>query len=82
MANQRIFIRCQACGTEKFIAKRLLGAFHTVRKDEWQEEWDEWFEKHEWGFCDPEGKKWSLDCFELSYEHHVEGRPSQSDGGA
>ena len=82
MANQRIFIRCQACGAEKFIAKRLMCAFHTVWKDGWQGEWDEWFEEHKWGFCDPQGRTWDLDIFELSYEHHVGGRPTESDGGA
>ncbi len=77
MANQRIFLRCKACGEEKFIAKRLINAFHTVRKNDWQQEWDEWFEKHKWGFCNFEGGPWSLDCFELAYEHvDQEGNPS------
>ncbi len=81
MANQRIFLRCKACGDEKFIAKRLAGSFYTVRGErkpwDWQQEWNEWFEKHKWGFCDPDGRQWSLDCFELSYEHvDKDGNPS------
>ena len=67
MANQRMFLRCKACGNEKFIAKRGLRAFHTLRYrlHQWEAEWDEWFEKHEWGFCDPEGRKWSFIAFIL-----------------
>lgn len=82
MANQRMFIRCRACGAEKFMAKHFMDAFRTIQIDGWQEEWDEWFEEHQWGFCDPEGGEWSLDCFELSYEHHIEGQHTQSNGGA
>ena len=66
MANQRMYIRCQSCGAEKFLAKRLLGAFHVVDHGDWGATWDEWYEKHEWGLCgnDAEG----LDIFELVYE--------------
>ena len=79
MANQRISLRCLACGEEKFIAKRSMSAFYTIRREHWQQEWDNWFEKHEWGFCDPEGGcTWSLDIFELVYEHvdKDDGHPS------
>lgn len=82
MANQRMFIRCQACGEEKFLAKRSIDAFHTLDATMSRDEWDAWFEKHVWGFCDPENGLWSLDVFELSYEHHIEGQHAQSDGGA
>lgn len=81
MANQRIFIRCRVCGAEKFVAKRLIAAFHTVRKEDWQAEWDEWFEEHEWGFCRNVSEQrevpTGLDIFELSYEHvDKDGNPS------
>ena len=79
MANQRIFLRCKACGAEKFIAKRLMGAFHTVCTEGWQGEWDEWFEEHHWGFCKPEAELIGdgLDVFELAYEHvDADGNPS------
>ena len=79
MANQRMSLRCKACGDEKFIAKHVMAAFHTVRKDGWQEEWDIWFEEHEWGFCDPEQRQWGLECFELVYEHtNAEGNPESA----
>ncbi len=82
MANQRMYIRCRACGAEKFIAKRLMDAFHTIANGMDRDEWDEFFEFHKWGFCDPEREKWGLDVFELSYEHHDLGRHFVSDGGA
>ncbi len=82
MANQRMFIRCKACGAEKFLAKRLGDAFHTLDMTMDVGEWDDFFEKHKWGFCDSEGGKWSLDAFELSYEHHTKDQFSHSDGGA
>ncbi len=80
MANQRIFIRCKACGAEKFLAKRLGSAFRTLDQTMDMDKWDDFFEEHMWGFCDPNGGEYSLDVFELSYEHHVKGTPSQSDG--
>ena len=82
MANQRMFIRCMACGAEKMIAKRSMDAFHTRSNDQKWDSWDEWFEFHKWGFCDPERDKWPLDCFQISYEHHIQGRYDVSDGGA
>ena len=69
MANQRIFLRCKACGAEKFIAKRFMGAFRTVATENWQDTWDAWFEDHEWGFCGDGKKHRGLDIFELAYEH-------------
>lgn len=82
MANQRIFIRCRACGDEKFLAKRLISAFHTLDQTMDRDKWDKFFEAHEWGFCDPNGGEWGLDVFELSYEDHINGYHSVSDGGA
>ncbi len=70
MSNQRIFIRCKACGREKFLAKRSMSAFHTVYSMR-NDKWDEWFKEHEWGFCDPSGNKHDLDIFELVYEHPI-----------
>ena len=77
MANQRIFLRCKACGAEKFIAKRSMRAFHTVATANWQESWDAWFGDHEGGFCgDGKGPR-GLDIFELTYEHtDKDGNPS------
>ncbi len=75
MANQRSSLRCKGCGAEKFIAKRFMSAFRTVKKAYWQEEWDAWFEVHEWGFCG-DGVHRGLDIFELVYEHvDAEGNP-------
>ncbi len=71
MANQRMFIKCNACGEEKFLAKRMMSSFYTVADDgvDWALSWDKWYEKHEWGFCDPQGRQHPLDIFKLVYEH-------------
>ena len=70
MANQRIYICCKVCGAEKFLAKRLMEAFHTLPQTMDKGEWDEFFDKHEWGHCKPgKGNPWGLDVFELVYEH-------------
>ena len=86
MANQRMFIRCKACGAEKFLAKRLMQAYHTISQTMSTDAWDDWFQTHEWGLChkegDPEVYDLGLDVFELSYEHHIEGQHNVSDGGA
>ena len=75
MANQRIYIRCKACGGEKFLAKRRMDAFYTVAGDGWPLSWDQWFEDHVWGFCGDAAE--GLDIFELVYEHtNEEGNPS------
>ena len=65
MANQRMFIRCKSCGSEKMLAKRLIGPYHTIYLPE-EHSWDNWFKKHVWGFC---GIDAGLDNFELTYEH-------------
>ncbi len=78
MANQRMFIKCNACGEEKFLAKRMMDAFYTVAEDgkDWAHSWDDWFEKHKWGFCEYSGE-YGLDVFSLVYEHVDEnGNPS------
>ncbi len=78
MANQRMFIKCQACGEEKFLAKRSMAAFYTVANngEDWARSWDEWFDKHEWGFCVGD-QNYGLDIFSLVYEHVDEnGDPS------
>ena len=67
MANQRMFIRCRSCGEQKFLAKHSLAAFRTHHA--WgmsMSEWNEWFDKHEWGFCGDGAS--GLDIFELVYE--------------
>ena len=77
MANQRISLRCKACGAEKFLAKRAMNAFHTVRMPHWQDTWDGWFETHAWGFCGDGVHHRGLDIFELAYEHvDKDGNPS------
>ena len=78
MANQRMFIKCNACGEEKFLAKRMMASFYTVAENgkDWAQSWDEWFEKHEWGFCNGD-KNHGLDIFTLVYEHvDKNGNPS------
>ncbi len=76
MANQRMFIKCNVCGDEKFLAKRLMSAYRTLDMTMNADKWDEWFEKHEWGFCGSDSDH-GLDVFSLSYEHVDEdGNPS------
>ncbi len=83
MANQRMFIRCMVCGDEKFLAKRMISSFYTYDSAMFADGWDDWFSAHKWGLCKPEGRgEWGLDCFQLSYETHIQGRPDVSDGGA
>jgi len=65
MANQRMYIKCKVCGEEKFFAKRMMSSFYMIGEPS-KTDWEEWFEKHEWGACG-EGSD-VLDCFELSYE--------------
>ncbi len=64
MANQRMFIRCASCGSERMLAKRLLGPYHTIKM---AVPWNEWFEEHAWGFCGQGAE--GLDIFSLVYEH-------------
>ena len=69
MANQRMYLRCKACGAEKMIAKRMIGAYYTAGGKDWADGWDKWFEEHKWGFCAGDSEYNDLDIFELSYEH-------------
>ena len=69
MANQRIFIKCRSCGKEKMLAKRLISAFHVLHYAEahgLEDDWNEWFKVHEWGFCGDGAR--GLDVFDLVYE--------------
>lgn len=73
MANNRMYIKCCACGKEMFLAKRMIGAYYTMGNG-WYESMhgkgylellEDFFEEHEW--CGD-----SLDHYAISYEDESE----------
>lgn len=66
MANNRIYLRCTACGEHFFLGKRLtdgywLSNYHPERGD-MQKQLNEFYDQHV--YC----KGYGEDCFEIEYE--------------
>ena len=69
MANNRIYLKCKACGETLYLGKRLTdGYYHTDYPDEdgnikpLGRKLNDFYEKHT--YCNDHG----LDCFEIEYE--------------
>ncbi len=64
MADNRIYLRCKACGETLFLGKRSGGGYfyNGYGAPPLEERLNEFYDKHEW--CNDHG----LDCFEIEYE--------------
>ena len=65
MANNRIYLKCKACGKELYLGKHFLSAFYYVNYDETtslEEKLNKFYDEHEWCQGGP------LECFTISYE--------------
>lgn len=76
MANQRMRLKCDYCGSELGFAKRMGSGFYVASHIEGKIEksMNDFFDAHEECFFgkNEEGKKPTWDFFSLSYEHERE----------
>lgn len=66
MADNRIYLRCSACGGELFLGKRFTESYYFDRytnPQSLEDRINEFFEKHE--NCNNRG----YDCFDISYDY-------------
>lgn len=67
MANNRMYLRCKACGEIFFLGKRFGNGYYISQYEQYKgvplmERLNKFYDDHEW--CGDAG----LDCFELIYE--------------
>ena len=74
MANNRLMLRCRACGEMYAIAKRFGGGYGTSidRAGVYARNLEKWFDKHTWLECcngkHSRNQRFELDVFDLVYE--------------
>ena len=69
MANNRIYLRCKACGEKFYLGKRYCDGYWWERygdKDPLDRQLNDFYDRHI--YCNGYG----LDCFEISYEMEPE----------
>lgn len=68
MANNRIYLRCRACGETLFLGKHFLTPFYYFPYDgeHLGDKLNKFFDKHAW--CDRDGGEGELECFDIEYE--------------
>jgi hypothetical protein len=66
MANNRLYLRCIACGDKLFLGKHYMGGFfydnYHPENGTLEEQLNDFYDKHSW--CNG----YPLECFELFYE--------------
>lgn len=75
MANERLYIRCRACGEVFFVGKSLLGGFrYGFENPQLADKMDAFYDKHTYcckypDRCSREYGEFAVDgCYELVYE--------------
>lgn len=68
VANNRIYLRCRACGETLFLGKHFVTPFYYFSYDgeRLEDKLNSFFDKHAW--CDRDGGEGELECFDIEYE--------------
>ena len=77
MANNRMYLRCKACGEMIFLGKRLVDGYWIQQYPQWEKPFmdmlNDFYDEHT--YCNGEGE----DCFEIHYEITAEYNGSNAD---